>query len=51
MLLLPHNKLDDIQANEIYYLAATHYIGTNIVESNKTSKAVIYLPLCIKVTI
>ena len=41
MLLLQHIKLDDIQANEIYYTAATHYIGTNTVESNKSSKVVI----------
>ena len=41
MLLLPHIKLDDIQANETYYKPPTHYIGTNTVESNKSSKVVI----------
>ena len=31
MLLLPHIKLDDIQANEIYYIAASHYASVRTI--------------------
>ena len=44
MLLLPHIKLDDIQVNDIYYIAASHYVSISTImkiESNKSSKAVI----------